>query len=116
MDLLIDDLASTGLYSRIDSTIFEICVGDYSPLRPSAQAPPRASASLPARRSVNDFMKGAIKLDNAGHVLTNLQMETSVPGVFAVGDVRQYSDRQFTNAVGDGVSAALAAYRYLNEG
>ena len=61
-------------------------------------------------------MKDAIELDNAGHVVTNLQMETSVPGVFAAGDVRQYSDRQLANAVGDGVSAALAAYRYLNEG
>ena len=65
---------------------------------------------------VNDFMQGAVELDNAGHVLTNLQMETSVPGVFAAGDVRQYSDRQLANAVGDGVAAALAAYRYLNEG
>ncbi len=65
---------------------------------------------------VNDFMQGAVELDNAGHVLTNLQMETSVPGVFAAGDVRQYSDRQLANAVGDGVAAALASYRYLNEG
>ena len=62
---------------------------------------------------VNDFMQGAVELDNAGHVLTNLQMETSVPGVFAAGDVRQFSDRQLANAVGDGVAAALAAYRYI---
>ncbi len=65
---------------------------------------------------VNDFMQGAVELDNAGHVRTNLQMETDVPGVFAAGDVRQNSDRQLANAVGDGVAAALAAYRYLNEG
>lgn len=62
---------------------------------------------------VNDFMQGAVELDNAGHVLTNLQMETSAPGVFAAGDVRQFSDRQLANAVGDGVAAALAAYRYI---
>jgi thioredoxin reductase (NADPH) len=65
---------------------------------------------------VNDFMRDVIELDNAGHVVANLQMETSVPGVFAAGDVRQFSDRQLANAVGDGVAAALAAYRYLNEG
>lgn len=64
---------------------------------------------------VNDFMRGAVELDNAGHVVTNLQMETSVPGVFAAGDVRQHSDRQLANAVGDGVAAALAAYRYIND-
>ena len=62
---------------------------------------------------VNDFMQGAVELDNAGHVVANLQMETSVPGVFAAGDVRQFSDRQLANAVGDGVAAALAAYRYI---
>ena len=70
----------------------------------------------PARRTVNDFMKDAIELDNAGHVVTNLQMETSVLGVFAAGDVRQYSDRQLANAVGEGGGDAIAAYRYLNEG
>lgn len=62
---------------------------------------------------VNDFMQGAVELDNAGHVVANLQMETSVPGVFTAGDVRQFSDRQLANAVGDGVAAALAAYRYI---
>jgi len=64
---------------------------------------------------VNEFMQGIIDLDSAGHVITNLQMETNVPGVFAAGDVRQFSDRQLANAVGDGVAAALAAYRYINE-
>lgn len=64
---------------------------------------------------VNEFMQGVVDLDNAGHVITNLQMETNLPGVFAAGDVRQFSDRQLANAVGDGVAAALAAYRYINE-
>jgi thioredoxin reductase (NADPH) len=64
---------------------------------------------------INDFMQGAIELDGAGHVVTDIQMQTSVPGVFAAGDVRTFSDRQLANAVGDGVAAALSAYRYLNE-
>ncbi len=65
---------------------------------------------------INDFMIGAIDLDPAGHVVTDIQMQTSVPGVFAAGDVRTYSERQLANAVGDGVAAALAAYRYISEG
>jgi thioredoxin reductase (NADPH) len=65
---------------------------------------------------INDFMVGSIDLDPAGHVVTDLQMQTSVPGVFAAGDVRAFSDRQLANAVGDGVAAALAAYRYIQEG
>jgi thioredoxin reductase (NADPH) len=62
---------------------------------------------------INDFMRGIIDLDPAGHVVTDLQMQTNVPGVFAAGDVRTFSDRQLANAVGDGVAAALAAYRYI---
>jgi thioredoxin reductase (NADPH) len=65
---------------------------------------------------VSDYLQGVVEMDNASHVVTNLQMETSVPGVFAAGDVRQYSDRQLGNAVGDGIAAALAAYRYIQEG
>ena len=65
---------------------------------------------------INDFMQGSIELDGAGHVVTDLQMQTSVPGVFAAGDVRTYSERQLANAVGDGVAAALTAYRYITEG
>ena len=64
---------------------------------------------------INDFMQGAIELDNAGHVVTDLLMQTSVPGVFAAGDVRTFSERQLANAVGDGVAAALSSYRYINE-
>ena len=65
---------------------------------------------------INDFMVGSINMDPAGHVVTDLQMQTSVPGVFAAGDVRTFSERQLANAVGDGVAAALAAYRYIQEG
>ncbi|MDA0797148.1 MAG: thioredoxin-disulfide reductase, partial [Chloroflexi bacterium] len=65
---------------------------------------------------INEFMIGAVNLDAAGHVVTDIQMNTSVPGVFAAGDVRTFSERQLANAVGDGVAAALSAYRYITEG
>ena len=59
------------------------------------------------------FLRGAVDMDG-GQVVTNIRMETSVPGVFACGDIRQYSDRQLGTAVGDGVTAALSAYRYVS--
>ncbi|MBI2871814.1 MAG: thioredoxin-disulfide reductase [Chloroflexi bacterium] len=59
------------------------------------------------------FLKGLLAMDNGGHVVADLRMATSVPGVFACGDVRQFSDRQLGSAVGDGIVAALSAYRYL---
>jgi thioredoxin reductase (NADPH) len=64
---------------------------------------------------LTQFLGGIVSLDNGGHVITNLRMETELPGVFTCGDVRQYSDKQLANAAGDGVTAALSAYRYIAE-
>ena len=64
----------------------------------------------------SSFLQGKLPLDNGGHVITDIRMETSVPGVFAAGDVRQFSDRQLGTSVGDGITAALSAYRYITEG
>ena len=62
------------------------------------------------------FMRGKVPMDNGGHIITNIRMETDVPGLFAAGDVRQFSDRQLGTSVGDGITAALSAYRYITEG
>nr|WP_282564663.1 thioredoxin-disulfide reductase [Liquorilactobacillus sicerae] len=51
--------------------------------------------------------------DQDGWILTNDQMETSVPGVFAIGDVRKKQLRQIATAVGDGGIAGQNAYNYL---
>ena len=59
------------------------------------------------------FLRGVVELDPAGHVVTDIMMQTSVPGVFAAGDLRQHSVRQLVSAAGDGATAAIAAYRYV---
>ena len=53
--------------------------------------------------------------DEAGWILTDHQMKTSVAGIYAVGDVRQKDLRQITTAVGDGATASQEAYKYLTE-
>jgi thioredoxin reductase (NADPH) len=63
----------------------------------------------------SEFLRDSVPLDGGGHVLTNIRMETPIQGVLAAGDVRQFSDRQLGNAVGDGISAAISAYRYVTE-
>ena len=63
----------------------------------------------------SEFLRGSVPLDGGGHVMTNMRMETPTPGVLAAGDVRQFSDRQLGNAVGDGITAAISAYRYVTE-
>jgi thioredoxin reductase (NADPH) len=59
------------------------------------------------------LVRGLVKLDNAGHIPVNISMETSVPGLYAVGDIRQQSASQLVASAGDGATAAIAAYRYI---
>ncbi len=48
-----------------------------------------------------------------GHVKTDLDMMTEIPGLFAVGDVREHSYRQVATGVGEGATAAIAVEHYL---
>jgi thioredoxin reductase (NADPH) len=61
------------------------------------------------------FVRGVVDLDPAGHIVVDQSLQTSVPGVFAAGDIRQASARQLVAAAGDGASAAVAAARYLRD-
>ena len=56
-----------------------------------------------------------VDLDDAGYIITDEMMATSAPGIFAAGDIRRNSARQIASAVGDGVTAAMSAFRYLQE-
>ncbi len=60
-----------------------------------------------------DVVKGLVELDETGFVITNDRMETSVPGVFAAGDMRSKPWRQISTAVGEGAEASFSAERYL---
>ena len=51
--------------------------------------------------------------DQAGWIITNDQMETTIPGIYAIGDVRQKQLRQITTAVGDGGIAGQNAFEYV---
>lgn len=60
-----------------------------------------------------DYLQGAIDLDEGGYVRADESGHTSVPGVFAAGDVRTKSLRQVVTAVSDGAQAAEMAAEYL---
>jgi len=56
-----------------------------------------------------------LELDDAGYIITDEVMATSVPAIFVAGDIRRNSPRQIAAAVGDGVTAAMSAFKYLQE-
>lgn len=60
-----------------------------------------------------DGFSGQIKQDDAGFIITDETMQTSVPGVFAVGDVRTTPLRQVITAASDGAVGAVFAIKYL---
>ncbi len=59
--------------------------------------------------------KGFVALDEKGYVVTDVSLATSVPGVFAAGEVRQGAVRQLVSACGEGCAAALSAQAFLDE-
>ena len=60
------------------------------------------------------FLAGSdIELDEHGFVKANADLETSMPGVFVAGDVREGATMQIAAAVGDGATAALKMRQYL---
>jgi thioredoxin reductase (NADPH) len=62
-----------------------------------------------------EFLKGVVELDAGGVVPVDLKLQTNVPGIFAVGDIRRDSIRQVVSATGDGATAAVYAERYLRD-
>ena len=59
------------------------------------------------------LVDGHAKHDAGGYFITDDRMMTSIPGLFAAGDVRSQLTRQITTAVGDATTAAIAVEKYL---
>jgi thioredoxin reductase (NADPH) len=60
------------------------------------------------------LLKSLIEIDPMGHALVDLHMQTSIPGLFAVGSARQGSSGQISSVTGDGVTAAIFSHRYIS--
>jgi len=61
----------------------------------------------------SDLLKAHADHDAAGYLLTDRNMQTSIEGLWAVGDVRAQLTKQIATAVGDGTTAAVAASQYV---
>lgn len=60
-----------------------------------------------------DFVGSLLNMDDGGFIYTNENMETSVPGFFAAGDVRTTPLKQIVTAVGDAAIAVMSAEHYI---
>jgi thioredoxin reductase (NADPH) len=61
-----------------------------------------------------EFVTGKMSKDAGGFIITNANLETTLPGVFAAGDVRSGNIKQVSSAAGEGTMAAFMIQRYLN--
>jgi thioredoxin reductase (NADPH) len=61
-----------------------------------------------------DFLDGIVSTDKNGFIITGDTMETSLPGLFACGDVRSKGLRQIVTAAGEGATAAFFAEKYID--
>jgi thioredoxin reductase (NADPH) len=62
-----------------------------------------------------EFVGGVVESGEGGWIVTDADMRTSQPGIFAAGDVRDTGLRQVITAAGDGARAAMSAYHYITE-
>lgn len=62
-----------------------------------------------------DLFKDYIDISEGNYIITDENMRTNIPGVYAVGDVREKEYRQITTAVADGTIAALEAEKYIKK-
>lgn len=63
-----------------------------------------------------EAVKGIVKLDERGFIVTDENMKTSAPGIFAAGDIRAKSLRQVVTAAADGAIAANSAREFIEKG
>jgi len=61
------------------------------------------------------FLQGTVELSGSGYIVSNEKMETSMPGIYAAGDVRSKEVRQIDVACAEGTVAAISASRYIKE-
>ena len=65
------------------------------------------------RKPATELVEKQLELDSAGYIIADESTRTSIPGVFAVGDVRTKALRQVVTAVADGAVAAYYAEEYI---
>jgi thioredoxin reductase (NADPH) len=104
-DAVVEKIAGSGAVERLE--LRNVKTGDRSEL------PASGVFIFIGFRPNTLFLPEHVAHDQNGYLVTNERMETSIPGVFAAGDVRAQLFRQVSTAVGDGTTAALVSEQYI---
>jgi len=60
-----------------------------------------------------DYIRGSLETNEGGYIITDMNMQSNIPGLFAAGDIRADTYRQSVIAAGEGAVAALSANTYI---
>jgi thioredoxin reductase (NADPH) len=74
---------------------------------------PKAAFVFVGQQPNSEFLRGSVDLDEWGFIRTDDRLQTSLPGVYAAGDVRSGSTKQLAAAVGEGVTALVMVREHL---
>jgi thioredoxin reductase (NADPH) len=101
-----------GMGGRLASLLLTNTLSEASHYEEKADAVFVSIGAIPQTSLVSDSLK--VDTDEAGYIITDGRMATSVPGLFAAGDVRASPFRQVVTAAGEGAVAAHCAAAYIN--
>ncbi len=104
-DSVVDGITGDDLVKEVKLT--NVKTGDKSTLQ--AEACFIFVGTLP----LTGFVNGVLELNEQGFIVTDREMATNIPGVFAAGDCTNKTLRQISTAVGEGAAAAFSAEKYL---
>ncbi len=112
------------LHIRTDTTVRELISAEGALKGVAIETGDGCSETLPVtglfvtlgRIPDTKLVSSLAELDGNGYIVTDADMKTAVPGLYAAGDCRSKDIRQLTTAVSDGTVAALSACRWLRNG
>lgn len=110
-DTVVEEVKGSGLVEGL--VVKNVKTGEVTELNPDENDGTFGIFILVGNIPLNGLFKDLIDVDASGYVITDSDMRTNIPGVYAAGDIRSKSLRQVITAAADGAIAAVQAEKYI---